>query len=241
MANLNTLELTVAAEAQSAESSLDSLIGKLDIVMTKLESLAQYSSKIGDASASPVNVGNDSSVTKMSTDMDNVSAKMDEINGKQINIDANSSSLSDMSSAINDVKVEAGNGLEFPVTVPSGTFDRVNDELGNTQSQVSLATKAVQGFGSALSSIGGAGASTIRGISSAFSDIRSKLKSMKSGSDSSTMSFKKGLNMVLRYGFGIRSLFVLFNKLRRMAKEGFTNLASYSNSTNNALLQLKAG
>lgn len=44
-----------------------------------------------------------------------------------------------------------------------------------------------------------------------------------------------GLKTVLKYAFGIRSLFVLVNKIRSAAVEGFQNLAQYSGETNNSI------
>lgn len=59
-------------------------------------------------------------------------------------------------------------------------------------------------------------------------------------------SFGGGLKNILKYSLGIRSLFVLFNRLRSAAVEGFKNLAQYDNQTNasisslmSALTQLK--
>ncbi len=48
----------------------------------------------------------------------------------------------------------------------------------------------------------------------------------------------KALKTILKYTVGIRSLFVLFNKIRSAAVEGFQNLAQYSSSTNASLSML---
>lgn len=57
---------------------------------------------------------------------------------------------------------------------------------------------------------------------------------------SSGNSFKSGLKTVLKYAFGIRSLYVLFNKLRSAMKEGFSNLANYSSPAGSAINSLQA-
>ena len=49
---------------------------------------------------------------------------------------------------------------------------------------------------------------------------------------------KNGIMTLLKYGLGIRSLFVLFNKLRSAVVAGMSNLAQESGSTNSALSML---
>ena len=56
-------------------------------------------------------------------------------------------------------------------------------------------------------------------------------------------SLKSGITTLLKYGFGIRSLFVLVNKLRSALVEGMKNLAQFNdgiNPTNTALSNLKS-
>lgn len=56
-------------------------------------------------------------------------------------------------------------------------------------------------------------------------------------------SFNVGLKTILKYAFGIRSLFVLVNKLRSALVEGFKNMAQFNNGVNpvnKALSSLKS-
>ena len=46
------------------------------------------------------------------------------------------------------------------------------------------------------------------------------------------------LKNLLKYGLGICSLFILFNRLRSAIVDGFKNLAQYSGSTNNSISAL---
>lgn len=46
---------------------------------------------------------------------------------------------------------------------------------------------------------------------------------------------KSGFMTMLKYAFGIRSLYALFNRLRNAIKEGFGNLAQFSDRTNAAI------
>lgn len=58
---------------------------------------------------------------------------------------------------------------------------------------------------------------------------------LNKGSKSANEGFGTSLKTILKYTFGIRSLFVLVNKLRAALVAGFGNLAQYSSSTNKAI------
>lgn len=56
--------------------------------------------------------------------------------------------------------------------------------------------------------------------------------------ESAAGNAKNGIMTLLKYGLGIRSLFVLFNKLRSAVVAGMSNLAQESGSTNSAISML---
>lgn len=58
---------------------------------------------------------------------------------------------------------------------------------------------------------------------------------LNKGSKSANAGLGTSLKTILKYTFGIRSLFVLVNKLRAALVSGFGNLAQYSSSTNKAI------
>ena len=62
-------------------------------------------------------------------------------------------------------------------------------------------------------------------------EIRNTSKSNKKSSDSFLSHFKT----ILKYTVGIRSMYILFNRLRSGLKEGLENLAQYSDDTNQAI------
>lgn len=51
--------------------------------------------------------------------------------------------------------------------------------------------------------------------------------------------FGGGFKNILKYAFGIRSLFVLFNRLRRALVDGFTTLAKFDGETNASISNIK--
>jgi len=57
----------------------------------------------------------------------------------------------------------------------------------------------------------------------------------------SNISLKKGFTTLLRYTVGIRSLFVLANRIRSAIEEGNKNLAQYSDTFNKSMSRYKSG
>ena len=75
-----------------------------------------------------------------------------------------------------------------------------------------------------------------------FGSSKNALSGLKSPFGQSSASLgdfnkklKHGITTVLRYGFGIRSLYVLFNKLRSGIKDGINNLVMFSDRANKSL------
>ena len=68
-----------------------------------------------------------------------------------------------------------------------------------------------------------------------YKETDTHLKRAKKSTDLLGMSFKK----ILKYGFGIRSVFVLINRIRRALVEGFKNLSDFSEPLKKQIDSLK--
>lgn len=84
-------------------------------------------------------------------------------------------------------------------------------------------------------------------IGSAAKNLTAKVKGALSGftglgksSKGLNLSLGKGFTTLLKYGLGIRSVYMLINKLRRAIVDGFKNLSLYSNEVNASLSMLKS-
>lgn len=97
-----------------------------------------------------------------------------------------------------------------------------NQELDEQNKKLSIAQNLVNKIKSTFSGIG-------KNLSSGA--IKNSGKSMADG-------FGSALKTLLKYSIGIRSLFVLMNKLRSAVVDGFKNLAQYSGSTNSSISML---
>lgn len=80
-------------------------------------------------------------------------------------------------------------------------------------------------------------------ITNEFNRIKASAKKafseINSGAKKSNISLSGGLKTILKYGFGIRSIYVLFNKIRNGIKESFSNLMEYSSDFANSVQGLK--
>lgn len=102
--------------------------------------------------------------------------------------------------------------------------------------------KLISGVGSGLKTLA---SGAIRKASGAFSALIQKfssgiplMKRLSSANKSVSSGLGGGLKNILKYTLGIRSLFVLVNKLRSALVDGFKNLSQYSGETNNSLSML---
>lgn len=100
----------------------------------------------------------------------------------------------------------------------SGIFDGLISKLS---ALVKKARSAVSMLGKMVGS----------NIANGIKKISSGILGIHKSSNKSTISIGK----LLKYLFGIRSLYVLFNKLRSALVDGFKNLAQYSGSTNGVI------
>ena len=102
-------------------------------------------------------------------------------------------------------------------------------------------TKVMGGLQSTFSKV----TSVINKASGAYGALIQKFKTglsvinpFNSGLKKTHSTMGSGLKNILKYTIGIRSLFVLFNRLRSAAVDGFKNLAQYSNKTNRSISML---
>lgn len=132
---------------------------------------------------------------------------------------------------------------------------QMNAELGTSyaslgQKVAKYTGEAVQGeaqthrFRKAMHGLShGIGQGALRGLSSVGKKLKGLVASLINGRKSAGKmngSFRRGLGTILKYGIGIRSLYVLFNKLRGAMKEGINNLAKQDTAMNASLSSLKS-
>lgn len=145
------------------------------------------------------------------------------------------------------------------LTLKTGWKEEIDDSAGKMSllaSSVQMikdafesAISGIKKFASALKKIGSAAGkafSMMKTITATVLGMQGSIFKSKSASNGLTNSFSGGIKTLLKYGLGIRSLYVLFNKLRSAIVAGMNNLVQYSSETNssvsllsNSMLQLK--
>lgn len=160
--------------------------------------------------------------------------------------------------AINRIE-DAWLAFQDKLTLKTGWKEEIDDSAGKMSllaSSVQMikdafesAISGIKKFASALKKIGSAAGkafSMMKTITATVLGMQGSIFKSKSASNGLTNSFSGGIKTLLKYGLGIRSLYVLFNKLRSAIVAGMNNLVQYSSETNssvsllsNSMLQLK--
>lgn len=87
-----------------------------------------------------------------------------------------------------------------------------------------LKEKAASAANKIASTIGRGAINAFKNLASNIKKAASHMKDLANGTNGATGNFKRGFMTVLKYGFGIRSLYVLFRRLRKAVVESFGEL-----------------
>lgn len=98
------------------------------------------------------------------------------------------------------------------------------------------AKSALSGVASVLGKFG----SVVKNVISGMLRLAKSISGIRKSSEATSVSLAGGFKTVLKYAFGIRSLYVLINKLRKAMVDAFKNLAQYSSETNASLSMLQS-
>lgn len=117
----------------------------------------------------------------------------------------------------------------------STALDAVKEKLDGMVQKVERGTSAFAKFGSIIGKgvVGG-----LKGMVSMLGKGAAAMLKLSLRAKKTHSSFNNGIGTLLRYGLGVRSLFVLMNKLRSALVDGYKNLARYSSRTNAAISSL---
>ena len=145
----------------------------------------------------------------------------------QVDIEKTEKEIEALKQKINSVNREAGN---------INGFIRLNKALLNLPSSAQKISRAFGGIISPLKKFDSL-------INNVIANIKKMIKSslgMTSANEKAERSFSLTFKQILRYGFGIRSTFVLLNRLRSALAEGFGNLAVYSGDFNTTISAMQS-
>ena len=129
------------------------------------------------------------------------------------------------------------NNLKNKVDEYQQKNNRFIQSMQNLQKAAAHVGVSIKNMGSALKRAG----SSIKSMVSAMRKaVEATLNFNKTGKNNANFvgNMKNAIKLLLKYSLGIRSLYVLINKIRSAAVEGVKNLAQYSGETNSSISML---
>lgn len=217
-----------------------------EITTTRAE-LDRLLEKEKQAASGSTPMSNDEYV-KLQTDMAAAGARLDELIAKQQELVQSGGHETDAFQGLREAAAIAQRSLDGmkteidavnnkPVDPPTDGAKRNLDDLASRARKAAVSLAQL----------------TAKGISNGFKSLRSSIGKIRSAlssiSDKATKGVRTGFMKILRYGFGIRSLYVLFRRLKEAIKDSFGALQSSGamfeetraniNALKNALLTLK--
>ena len=169
---------------------------------------------------------------------------MDTLAGKIREAELELNRLSEAGKGLGDEQYDRAYQKLARLTSEAREYKRALVTDGSNTGAKSL-SETMSGFGQRLQKSAKSIGSVTKGLKKIKSYADSAAKSVKNlGSailkmagfggkmDKASNSMAKALKMLMRYGLGIRSTYVLINKFRSAIVAGFSNLAQYSESTN---------
>lgn len=140
----------------------------------------------------------------------------------------------------------ASNSTNRVGTSATNTADKIaklEARVKELEAQLKKLNKSSDSSGNKLSGIASKAGSAFSKLKSTVKSVFSSIsKSVKNTSKTSESAFsningavKKGIKTFLKYGFSIKSLYILFRKLKQFVAEGYKNLAGYSDEVNQSV------
>lgn len=235
------------AQYKDLETELDSLRRKTDELAEAREKWANTTGTGKYFAAGEIE--------KIDAEFDKVIAKIEELEQKKRELEtsggaftiANPEAINQVTQQLNFATKQAEElQRKFQQTSTDATKPFMEKAKNAADSFGKVAKKAFNGAKTAANAFGKAAQSAANGVRRAISGLRDALSSAKSAfsklKDSAKTAFNhvdksatKGLKNLLRYGLGIRGLFMLFRKLRGYATDAFQGIAQQSSSFNKTM------
>ena len=166
----------------------------------------------------------------------------EQINRTALNLDMKSNQIE---RSLSNIQQAAGSE-----NLSASATEQLTETLGELGSANNKASNSTQIFEKALHSLTSSIKKVIRSLiqlgkqalKTGFNALKNQIKGLGSSSEDSSKSVKKLLRTFIKYGFGVRSFFFLWRKLRTAIKEGFGDLAKMNGGINpvaEAINQLK--
>ena len=227
MASIDTSKLNAVAKnintsgMSKAEKDISSSVDKIKQSLAGLKSYKDAA--LGGDSSSLTSLQR--RIVSIQSAIDVLDEKLKQTGDKRIGINIDTErfqefrrQLADMQAMLEQTKDEAKNASEeMSKEKPDVDTKSISEKLSGIKEKAISALKAIK---KVASGIGSAFVSAGKGLKS----IAARMLGVSGGLGKTSSSFKHGLWTLIKYGFGVRSLYVLFRRLRKAITESFTEL-----------------
>ena len=240
-------------------NELDSGLQKIVLRLFKIQEKADaVVSRMAELENTKINTEAYDAVTarmsEISRQMFTVEAEMGKLQKSGVSEDSSQyqqlvSKLQQLKSAYKNTAVEAQNlreaGLAYTTAAETEEYTKLSAQLNELNNQQVLLINQYENLNDEIGDstisfdrLGRTGKTALNllviGTKRVISGLKSMVQHLKS-SHKHSKGLGGSFKTLLRYGLGIRSLFVLFNRLRNAIKEGFNNLRQYDSALNGSL------
>lgn len=247
LAKLNTLK---NAALSGDSSSLTSFSRRVLAIQGEIDGLRERMSQIGTSVPTTAFTQLDSQIEQTKTKLEELKAKEESMGGTAVDLGdmvkvqddiKNTETELDGLIAKQQELIYSGQAYTDPLASVRDSVDSVQQSLSDAKGEVDAFANSkpsldVSEMTSGLSDVADKAkdaasqlwSMTKSGIKSGFSSLKSSLSKIKDtltsiGTKASNTA-STGFSKILKYGFGIRSLYVLFRRLRTAVKDSFTEL-----------------
>lgn len=160
---------------------------------------------------------------KLQSEIDSLGAKLEQLDDKRIGMNIDTDPFQSYRTSLALVQADL-NKTKSDVTSAVATMNSQKPDIdsGETKNNLEEISASARKAASNILSMAGTG------IKNSISSLRSHLSKIKDTLSSIGSSSSKGVtsafSKILKYGFGIRSLYVLFRRLKQAIKDSFTEL-----------------
>lgn len=207
------------SEMTKAEQAISSEISKIERNFARLKSLKEAALSGDSSSATSFS----RRVISLQGDIDALAERLRQLNDNRIGVNIDSDAFQTFRERLAEVQGNL-NTAKTAVTDAVSTMNaqKVNPDTQEASSNLSdIAAKAKEAASSLWSMTKSGLKSGFNGLKTALSSIKNTLTSIGS---SASKSVSTGFTKILKYGFGIRSMYVLFRRLKTAIKDSFTEL-----------------
>lgn len=171
----------------------------------------------------------DQAFKQLSDDISEAQSKLSDISAKQADLINTGQAYTDPLASYRDGLDDLQDKLVTTESEVRSAYNAMNNEkpevnTKDSQDNLKKLESAAKKAKFALSSIGKGVTVSIKAVGSSVAALGKNLTGLKDRASNTTSTLKHGFRTILKYGLGIRSLYVLFRRLRTAIKDSFTEL-----------------